>query len=1660
MDKQKFRFLIFLFLILFPLKSISQTYGNEWIDYTQEYYRISARGTGIYKLDYSSLTNVGVPLASIDPRNLQIWHRGEQLSIRVVGEGDGVFDLVDYVEFYGKRNDGLLDSSLYIDPDYHLNPYYNIFSDTSAYFLTWGSAGNRVTEINLTSASAPLIYHIDEQVKTYANEYVNGYILDGTSSYDSRWDRGEGWCSTTFHYAPSSGGKVDFNYTFSTPNPYLSGGTMELELKLTGRNGNYHLPRLSVGTGASAQSYTLDSYSKYTSIDSVFATLDENLISSDQLQIKVEALADGVNNDFQSVVYFKLRYKQLTDMQSASEKYFTIPAIGNDTSVLNIDNPVSNAHVWDITTPSDVRFITGTVTSSLNIVVPGTDQERKLYVYGAGNELTPPKITPVTFTNDTASVFNYLIISHSSLDSGATLYKDYRESVAGGNYTVKICDVERLYDQYNYGEKSPIAIRRFIEHIQPYVEPEYIFIIGKGITADLKTGSRPYYRHVNDSYDMKDLIPTFGSPGSDIAFTSYLDGSGYEPKIPIGRLSANTNVDVANYRDKIMVHETVGVDALWRKRLVHLSGGKSGEADLFLAYVNGFKAIAEGPLLGGKVTTFSKSSSSEIEFFNIAELVNNGLQVITFFGHSSTIRADIDIGFASRIENGYTNKGKYPLLISNGCGSGNMFVSGSLGEDWMNADERGAIHVLAHSDLGYATEFKNWTEQFYKTAYTDTNFFGQTIGQLHKETIRRFHLIMGGNRAHVHKQQMNLQGDPATSLFPTNKPDLFIDDSRVSIKSFNSSPVTAVTDSFYIQIIVSNFGMAPTDSFTVCIDRTYNNGQTSIQYGPLKFPAVLYQDTLSFVIASKDPATYGQNVFNITVDCLDSLNEISEINNSATLSYFMPLSGVKALFPPEFSIVGSDTVSFIAQSTDLLIDENTEYIFQLDTNDLFETPLIELEAISGSLVSWNDLVLPNATDSLVYYWRVRLKNLAVGEDTLWDLSSLTYIPDQEGWSQSHFQQYRKDPVAGIGKDFDNFEWVFDSTSSNIAWTTGGHGVNHQVSVFSVNGQALFEWGNSNNNCVKDGILMLAFDRSSVLPYHPDGFEQGDCGNKPRITSEHTNLISAANLTKLYNYLGGLNIGDHVLFMSIGNNAYSSWSSALKDTLAAYGADSLDFLTNGAPYMFLGRKGVPDSDIEMVGLTQNDIISGSHLLSGQQVYSTITSTLIGPASTWGTYYHKFEREAGDLFAVDIIGVGLDESETLLTTLSNVTYDSLDLASLAASYPYVKLRATVSDSTNLDAPQLKKWLVVYSGVPEGTINPALIGLDQYNIPNKAEGDSINLCFAFQNISDKNFDDSLIVRYTLTNTNSGAIVIVNDTLTSLIAGDTLIFCYSVATENFVGENTIHVFVNPKIAPEQYYDNNVLVLNYVVEEDNVHPVLDVVFDGQHILDGEIVSPNPFITITMHDENDFYFKTDTVGIDIFLKRPCTNPDPLTGCPFEKIELNDPSVAGWYPAGPDTDFKVEYNPQGLEDGMYMLMAQVQDASGNKSGIEPYKINFQVINEASVTHVLPYPNPFSSSTRFVFTLTGSEVPDQMKIQIMTVSGRVVRTITQDEIGPLRIGNNITEYAWDGTDEYGDQLANGTYLYSVDMRTNGDGIKHRETKADQGFKKNFGKIVIIR
>ena len=76
---------------------------------------------------------------------------------------------------------------------------------------------------------------------------------------------------------------------------------------------------------------------------------------------------------------------------------------------------------------------------------------------------------------------------------------------------------------------------------------------------------------------------------------------------------------------------------------------------------------------------------------------------------------------------------------------------------------------------------------------------------------------------------------------------------------------------------------------------------------------------------------------------------------------------------------------------------------------------------------------------------------------------------------------------------------------------------------------------------------------------------------------------------------------------------------------------------------------------------------------------------------------------------------------------------------------------------------------------------------------------------------------------------------------------------------------------------------------------------------------------------------------------------------------------------------------------------------------------------------------------------------------------MKEITREELGTLRIGRNITDYKWDGTDQFGQKLANGVYLYRVITSLNGKTLeKYRSEKddTDKYFNKGYGKMYLMR
>ena len=89
--------------------------------------------------------------------------------------------------------------------------------------------------------------------------------------------------------------------------------------------------------------------------------------------------------------------------------------------------------------------------------------------------------------------------------------------------------------------------------------------------------------------------------------------------------------------------------------------GKRVSLSCLQSYLQDLQRVAEDFHYGGKVSALAKYSK-DIQLVNVSKQVNSGVNLITFFGHSSATNLDFDIGYVSNPVMGYNNKGKYPTL--------------------------------------------------------------------------------------------------------------------------------------------------------------------------------------------------------------------------------------------------------------------------------------------------------------------------------------------------------------------------------------------------------------------------------------------------------------------------------------------------------------------------------------------------------------------------------------------------------------------------------------------------------------------------------------------------------------------------------------------------------------------------------------------------------------------------------------------------------------------------------------------------------------------------------------------------------------------------------------------------------------------------------------
>jgi hypothetical protein len=238
--------------------------------------------------------------------------------------------------------------------------------------------------------------------------------------------------------------------------------------------------------------------------------------------------------------------------------------------------------------------------------------------------------------------------------------------------------------------------------------------------------------------------------------------------------------------------------------------------------------------------------------------------------------------------------------------------------------------------------------------------------------------------------------------------------------------------------------------------------------------------------------------------------------------------------------------------------------------------------------------------------------------------------------------------------------------------------------------------------------------------------------------------------------------------------------------------------------------------------------------------------------------------------------------------------------------------------------------------------------------------------------------------------------------------------------GEGRLSYYAAGSSSDASGYTSNVVIggLGNGVIDDRTGPQIKAYLNDEKFVNGGLSNESPILIMRLSDSSGI----NTVGTGIGHSMTAV----LDGDSRNSWVLNDyyESETDSYQRG-----QVRFQLPKLEEGPHTLTMKAWDVFNNSAD---YILEFRVLRKEKLElrHVLNYPNPFTSSTKFWFEHNRPGEELRVQVQVMTVTGKLVKTIAKTIFTP---GNRSEETEWDGRDDYGAKLARGVYIYRIRVAT---------------------------
>ena len=207
----------------------------------------------------------------------------------------------------------------------------------------------------------------------------------------------------------------------------------------------------------------------------------------------------------------------------------------------------------------------------------------------------------------------------------------------------------------------------------------------------------------------------------------------------------------------------------------------------------------------------------------------------------------------------------------------------------------------------------------------------------------------------------------------------------------------------------------------------------------------------------------------------------------------------------------------------------------------------------------------------------------------------------------------------------------------------------------------------------------------------------------------------------------------------------------------------------------------------------------------------------------------------------------------------------------------------------------------------------------------------------------------------------------------------------------------------------------------DNTPPLIKLFMNDESFVNGGTTNYTPKLIALISDSNGINITGSGIGHELSGVLNNNDKDVIVLNKYYSSKKDD------YTAG-----RVDYQLNLAKPGQQTIRVKAWDTYNNSSEAT---LDFVVASDEklALSHVLNYPNPFSSNTNFHFDHNRAGEDLSVQVQVFTTSGKLVKTLQTEAVISK---SHFSELNWDGKDDYGDNIGKGVYVYKVSVRSKRD------------------------